>query len=173
MTESDKQAGTWVSGYLQTLQDKSMMTSVGLKETPDGFEFDNVLKHDGDEMEDEWVIVEPATLEYECVLNGTAMPMTHRTVYVGHEIKRSRLTLTIDKTSANDVLIDHTTLVHIIIRVKNGKTFLSGSFTPSSRLCPLGHPQGPTGYMVWVRGKELIFVRGDGSQLTYQADLVG
>ena len=173
MAESDKQAGTWVSGYLQTLQDKSMMTSVGLKETPDGFRFGNILKHDGDETVDEWVIVDPATLEYECVLNDTAMPMTHRTVYVGNEIKRSRLTLTIDKESTNNILIDHSRLVHIIIRVKNGKTFLSGSFTPSTELCPLGHPQGPIGYMVWVRGKELIFVRGDGSQLTYQADLIG
>lgn len=171
--ETDKQAGTWVSGYLQTLEDKSMLTSVGLQQTRDGFQFETMIKHDTSETEDEWIIVDPGTLEFECVIDNITTSMTHRTVYVGNELTRSRLTLKSPPSECAARFTDATTPVHITIRVKNGKTFVSGSFTPPARHYPLGHPQGPKGYMVWVKGKELIFVRSDGSQLTYQADLTG
>lgn len=172
MQETDRQAGIWVSGYLQTMQDKSMLTAVGLKEIANGFEFENILKHDAEEAEDEWVIVDPSTLEYECVLDSIVVPMTHKTVRIGTELWRSRLKAHMP-TALATALTQTEKALHICIRVKKGKTLLSGTFTPSKTHYPLGHPQGPKGYMVWVRGKELVFVRGNGEQLTYQADLIG
>ena len=154
-------------------KDDSPLVAVGFVRDAEGnLSCETVLAHDpfqGDDARRSATISDPAQLAYTLVIDGTTrIPMTHRCVPLGMGSIVSRLT-------ADSVpLPADTAHVRLDVTRVNGKpltTVFQGSFSVPTRVHPLGHPNGPEGYMVQVFSKNFLFVQPALGRVTFQANL--
>ena len=155
-------------------KDDSPLVEVGfLRDTNGTLYCENVFEHDVKALSEDVIISEPSKLSYTLTLNDTThIHMKHECIFIGTSTILSRLVVedsSIGMFAAGDS-------IHAKLKIfkENGKflkTVYSGRFVVPERMHPLGHPNGPEGFMVQIFPKNMMFVQPKRGRLTFQINL--